>query len=251
MRFLAGSMPWVQGLPPFQVTAACTLAATLSVARSPASAVRGCGGSDAARAGRVRLHCRCLPAFCARPATAPPPPCLLPPLLPQIAVLKELEGKGTYCSLVMAVVVAKDVLLFAAFAINVELAAAVGSRSARGGGAPIWLLLQPAGAILASVALGGAAGWALSKLLRLRHGGGGAGLTPHAHAHHPHSPSAPGSLPRGPGPLARLLRHPTAARLRPALPWLVSGTAFAAAEALRAEPLLTCVAAGLVASNWR
>jgi len=40
----------------------------------------------------------------------------------QIAVLKELEGKGTYCSLVAAVVVVKDVVLFAAFAVNVELA---------------------------------------------------------------------------------------------------------------------------------
>ena len=47
----------------------------------------------------------------------------------QIAVLKELEGKGTYCSLVAAGVVVKDVLLFAAFAVNVELARAlVGGR---------------------------------------------------------------------------------------------------------------------------
>jgi len=37
-------------------------------------------------------------------------------------VLKETEGKGPYCSLVMAVVVVKDVLLFATFAVNVELA---------------------------------------------------------------------------------------------------------------------------------
>lgn len=40
-------------------------------------------------------------------------------------MLKELEGKGTYCSLVAAVVVVKDVVLFAAFAINVELARAL------------------------------------------------------------------------------------------------------------------------------
>ena len=43
----------------------------------------------------------------------------------QIAVLKETDGKGPYCSLVMAVVVVKDVLLFAMFAVNVELAKAV------------------------------------------------------------------------------------------------------------------------------
>lgn len=50
------------------------------------------------------------------------------PLL-QIAVLKEMDGKGAFCSLAMAVVVVKDVLLFAAFAINVELARAVGGSA--------------------------------------------------------------------------------------------------------------------------
>ena len=42
-------------------------------------------------------------------------------------MLKELDGKGSYCSLVMAVVVVKDVLLFAAFAVNIEAARAVGA----------------------------------------------------------------------------------------------------------------------------
>ncbi len=41
-------------------------------------------------------------------------------------MLKEIDGKGPYCSLVMAVVVVKDVLLFAAFAVNIELFRAVG-----------------------------------------------------------------------------------------------------------------------------
>lgn len=45
----------------------------------------------------------------------------------QIAVLKETEGKGSFCSLVMAVVVAKDVLLFCCFAINLEAATTVRS----------------------------------------------------------------------------------------------------------------------------
>lgn len=40
-------------------------------------------------------------------------------------MLKETEGKGPYCSLVMAVVVVKDVLLFVTFAVNIELARAV------------------------------------------------------------------------------------------------------------------------------
>ncbi len=39
----------------------------------------------------------------------------------QIAVLKEVDGKGPFCSLVMAVVVVKDVIVIIAYAINVEL----------------------------------------------------------------------------------------------------------------------------------
>lgn len=42
-------------------------------------------------------------------------------LLLQIAVLREIGGKGPYCSLVMAAVVVKDVVVFIAFAIIVEL----------------------------------------------------------------------------------------------------------------------------------
>lgn len=38
----------------------------------------------------------------------------------QIAVLKETGGKGPYCSLVLAVVVMKDVLVFVCFALNLE-----------------------------------------------------------------------------------------------------------------------------------
>lgn len=50
------------------------------------------------------------------------PPCVRCPLLPpQIAVLKEMDGKGPFCSLVMAVVVVKDVVVIIAYAINVEL----------------------------------------------------------------------------------------------------------------------------------
>jgi len=43
----------------------------------------------------------------------------------QIAVLKETEGRGPYCSLVMAVVVTKDVLVFICFSLNIELSALV------------------------------------------------------------------------------------------------------------------------------
>ena len=72
---------------------------------------------------------------CAALVTSPPCLCFfahLPfPLVWQIAVLKEIEGKGPYCSLVMAVVVVKDVLLFAAFAVNIELAKVVSVTAAQ------------------------------------------------------------------------------------------------------------------------
>ncbi|KAI7841814.1 hypothetical protein COHA_004537 [Chlorella ohadii] len=205
MRLLSSSLPFVQPLSAPHVTAVCTLASTLAVARSPASL---------------------------------------------IAVLKELEGKGTYCSLVAAVVVVKDVVLFAAFAVNVELARTLVGRHEMGGAA-LLLLLQPAAAIVLSVALGLSAGILLSKLLRFCHAG-----TPTLHTH-PHSPAADarhalgGNSGRLPAPVARLLRHPAAVRLRPAVPLVVAASTFAAAETLGAEPLLTCVAAGLAASNWR
>lgn len=104
-----------------------------------------------------------------------------------------------------------------------------------------------------AVGLGGLAGYLLSKLLRLCHAGT---ATLHQHTH-PHSPAADarhalgGNSGRLPAPVARLLRHPFAARLRPAVPLLVGASTFAAAEVLGGEPLLTCVAAGLAASNWR
>lgn len=46
MRLLSGSLPFVQPLSAPHVTAVCTLASTLAVARSPASLVRGscCAG---------------------------------------------------------------------------------------------------------------------------------------------------------------------------------------------------------------
>lgn len=43
-------------------------------------------------------------------------------LLVQIAVVKETGGKGPYCSLILAVVVMKDVLVFICFALNLEFA---------------------------------------------------------------------------------------------------------------------------------
>lgn len=129
-----------------------------------------------------------------------------------------------------------------------------GSQVGKSGdnGAAIWLLMEPVAAIALSVGLGVAAGYALTKLLRMRpvdiisissgqQPGGASALHPPGGADRAAASAA----------LARALRHPLALRLRPALPLAVSASAFGLAEALGAEPLLTCVAAGLVASNWR
>ncbi len=47
----------------------------------------------------------------------------------QIAVLKETAGKGTFCSLVMAVVVVKDILVFCCFAVNLEMSTVVNTSA--------------------------------------------------------------------------------------------------------------------------
>ncbi len=48
--------------------------------------------------------------------------------LPQIAVLKEVDAKGSFSSLVMAVVVLKDVLVIVAFALNIDIIVVVSSH---------------------------------------------------------------------------------------------------------------------------
>jgi hypothetical protein len=109
---------------------------------------------------------------------------------------------------------------------------------------------------LTAVVLGGAAGYALSSLLRLRQSSiisiaAAAVTTPPGAADHGHSAAAPHAGSQRLAGLVRLLRHPSAARLRPAVPLAVAGLTFGLAELAGAEPLLACVAVGLVASNWR
>ena len=108
-----------------------------------------------------------------------------------------------------------------------------------------------------AVLLGAGSGYGLCQLLRMRSSGS---IISVAAAVHPTGGSAaPGGSGAASAPggglraaLARALRNPATARLlRPAVPLLVSGLAFAVAEAMGAEPLLACVAAGLVAANWR
>lgn len=52
----------------------------------------------------------------------------------QIAVLKDMDAKGPFCSLVMGVVVLKDVVVIVAFAINMRLVPLVSSTVSSDGG---------------------------------------------------------------------------------------------------------------------
>ncbi len=103
-----------------------------------------------------------------------------------------------------------------------------------------------------AVLLGGAAGYCLARLLHMRPSSI-ISIAAAAGSMHPTGGGAVPAVghPTEPRALARFLRHPGVARLRPLAPLAVSGLTFAAAGAMGAEPLLACVAAGLVASNWR
>lgn len=134
-----------------------------------------------------------------------------------IAVLRETEGKGAFCSLVMAVVVLKDVMVFLAFAINLEAVSAVMPRGSSAGLMCFW---GPAASLAMSGSLGVAAGAMLGLVL--------------------------------PAPL-KSLRLPASVllRVKGCGLFLVSVAVFSAAEVLSAEPLLACVTAGLVIANRR
>ncbi|GAB4816047.1 hypothetical protein N2152v2_003093 [Parachlorella kessleri] len=155
-----------------------------------------------------------------------------------IAILKETEGKGPYCSLVMAVVVFKDVLVFVCFALNIQLAkAATRSEQALG----LVHLVDPVVSIAISVGLGLAGGYVL-----------GAMRQPYfaASRYNPAVRLLPASwrTRHVDGILAR--SFPTS-RLRPAAPLAVSSCVFFLSEAVHGEPLLACVTAGLVVANTR
>ena len=153
------------------------------------------------------------------------------------AVLRETGGAGPYCALVLAVVVAKDVLVFAVFVIIVELA------SATAGATPLHAAIaRAAGALTVSVAVGTAGGVCLAGAL--------AAWPPPADA----TTARPGAASR--------LRTRLAAAARAAVPRAAdagvrAGIVLAAAAATAAgaargggEPLLAAVAAGAVAANW-
>ena len=196
----SSNLDFLDGLSVAHVVAVGSLAATLSVARSPASA---------------------------------------------IAVLREMEGRGPFCSLVMSVTVVKDVLVVVMFAVNLELVAAarldfsavgggagLGSGSGAGGGrgggggevsltavAALVAFMHPVFSVATSSGLGVIAGFALGQCLK--------------------------------PPRTRLLANrPALARAARCVQTLaLSASSFWAAKTLGLEPLLLCVVAGALAAN--
>ncbi|KAL6746732.1 Cation/H+ exchanger [Haematococcus lacustris] len=148
-----------------------------------------------------------------------------------IAVLKDIDGRGPFCSLVMAVVVVKDVVVICAFALNMELIRTVILPAKPDARFSLLALLLPLLSVALSMALGLAGALLLSLLLRWRplaHTGPGPGLLPSSTAQE-HQPT----------------------RLRQAAVLLVSSAVFQAAHFFEAEALLACVTMGMVLVNRR
>ena len=160
-----------------------------------------------------------------------------------IAVLREMDARGPFCQHVMAVTVAKDALVVALFALNVEFAALANLDFSQPGSTASSetkvfesttsvsrALLAPAVSVAAAVASGLALGVALGRAARPRF------LffavdTASAEAGNTHS------------------RTLAKRSLRAAAVALVAGGAFALASRARIEPLLLCVVAGATCAN--
>ncbi|KXZ41589.1 hypothetical protein GPECTOR_377g173 [Gonium pectorale] len=138
-----------------------------------------------------------------------------------IAVLKEMDGKGPFSSLVMAVVVVKDVVVIIAYAVNVELIRVAVLPSASGSPQLLSMAL-PVLSVLLSISVGLCGGLLLGALLR------------------------PNSL------LSACFPNlgPTSAfKLKQAVVLFSSTAIFQLAHYFDAEPLLACVTMGLVLVN--
>ncbi|MEW5298887.1 MAG: hypothetical protein WDW36_001961 [Sanguina aurantia] len=140
-----------------------------------------------------------------------------------IAVLKEMEGKGPFSSLVMAVVVVKDVVVIIAYALNVELIR-VAILPGANEGLKVFNIMLPILSVALSATVGVCGGLLLSIVMR------------------PHSILVP-SLP-GMSPTAQL-------RSRMLAVLVVSTFIFQLAHYFEAEPLLACVTMGMVVINRR
>ena len=111
MMLLVPYIPFLATINQQHVGSIVSLAAMLMVARSPASAVT---------LPKIVQQSLIAPLLLFANGLYQLPPCDGLFVCLQIAVVKETGGKGPYCSLILAVVVMKDVLVFVCFAVNVE-----------------------------------------------------------------------------------------------------------------------------------
>lgn len=138
-----------------------------------------------------------------------------------IAVLNEVSGKGPFCSLIMSVVVVKDVLTFICFALNIGMVAQALEPSGKASGiSALRLLAQPILSLVISALLGFVGSALLSVFLRVKVWG--------------------------------------QREEKQAIKWVKSGLLvgmagcmFAAAETLGGEALLACVLMGVAMVNGR
>ncbi|KAG1681575.1 hypothetical protein FOA52_014083 [Chlamydomonas sp. UWO 241] len=139
-----------------------------------------------------------------------------------IAVAKELDARGPFTALVMAVVVVKDVVVIIAFSLNLEIIRAVilPSNGAEAGLSLVNVAV-PLLSVASSMAIGACGGLLLGMALRKgeqRHGAG---------------------------------REEAATTARMAALVALSTFVFVLAHTVDAEPLLACVTMGMVVSNRR
>lgn len=195
-----------------------------------------------------------------------------------VAVLKETNGAGPFCSLVMAVVIAKDALVFVAFAMNQELAAgalrrrrepSAAAAAAAGAAGAIADDVSPSAtkfsllsfkhrhalaaalfALLLSASVGSAAGAALSTLLKMKKKRTAATTHRFPAAAAAASSSVLALLPAEISTYLTSKRRFFERALRCAAVLSAAAVTHALAEAAGGEPLLACVAAGAVAANF-
>lgn len=149
MMLLVPYVPFMAALREHQISGIASLAAMLMVARSPASAVCSLRAlvtvlplfaeviaiksSSASKSELISVKVRALkrqsPVLEAGVRWCLYAVYLQHQVVLQIAVVKETGGKGPYCSLILAVVVMKDVLVFICFALNLEFARMVSAAA--------------------------------------------------------------------------------------------------------------------------
>lgn len=132
-----------------------------------------------------------------------------------IAVLQETGGKGAFCSLVLAVVIVKDVVTIVAFSLNIELSR---SMLASGRGSfSLYTLVEPFASLVVAATLGALGSWVVTGVVHR--------LEPVVH------------------------KRAWAVHVRHAALVVLSTCIFEVAAYLRAEPLLACAVTGLLSTN--